>query len=118
MGQITIEIPQNVNLIYQVKSESFLPQLEHLVEENQKNANENDSGKIFENEETLRTRRMNWLKTNSEQYAGIYVALDGDKLVGAGKTIREADEQAKQKGVSKPFLVRVSSKNELLSGGW
>ncbi|MDQ3087640.1 MAG: DUF5678 domain-containing protein [Acidobacteriota bacterium] len=79
---------------------------------------EKDLGLHGETEEETRAARMKWLKANSEQYAGMYVALDGGKLVGAGKTIREADEQAKQKGVNKSFLVRVSSENEILSGGW
>ena len=44
--------------------------------------------------------------------------LNGDKLVEKGKTFREAHEQAKQNGIEKPFLVRVSSENDILSGGW
>ncbi len=117
MGQITIEIPQNINRNYQIKSDNFLPQLEHLVAEEQKAENGKDSVSTCETEETIRTKRMYWLKENREKYAGQYVALDGGKLVAAGKTIREADEKAKQHGINKPFLVRVSGENETLSGG-
>ena len=59
-----------------------------------------------------------WLKANREQYAGQYVALAGEQLVGQGKTLREAHQQAKRHGVTDPFLVRVSSEQEILPGGF
>lgn len=118
MGQITIEIPQSVNRNYQINSEKFLTKLEHLVEEDNENGKNLNLGFADKVETNTRVLRMNWLKANREKYAGQYVALNGDKLVGKGKTIREAHEQAKQNGIEKPFLVRVSSENEILSGGW
>lgn len=68
--------------------------------------------------EEIRRRRLEWLKAHREQYAGEYVALDGDVLVGHGATIAEAREQAKQKGVRSPFLFRMTSEKEVLFGGW
>ncbi|MEK6303348.1 MAG: DUF5678 domain-containing protein [Acidobacteriota bacterium] len=65
-----------------------------------------------------RERRLEWLKSHREEYAGQYVALAGDVLVGHGPTIREAHEQAKQKGVEDPFLVRLTSESEVLFAGW
>ena len=65
-----------------------------------------------------RQRRLEWLKAHREEYAGQYVALDGDALVGHGATIGEAHTQAKQKGVQDPFLVRLTSENEVLFAGW
>lgn len=116
MGQITIEIPQSVNLNYQIKSEGFLPELEHLVEKTNKVKVESDLG-LAGDDEQIRIERMNWLKKNREKYAGQYVALDGNRLVGIGKTIREAHTQAKEKGIKNPFLIRVSGESEILSGG-
>lgn len=69
-------------------------------------------------EEEMRRRRLHWLKSHREQYVGEYVALHGDVLVGHGRTIREAHEQAKENGVLQPFLVRVSAENEVLFAGW
>lgn len=68
--------------------------------------------------EERRQKQLEWLKTHREQYAGQYVALDGDQLVGQGKTIQEARQQARQNGVSQPFLVRLTSADEVLFGGW
>lgn len=69
-------------------------------------------------DDDIRRRRMEWLKSHREEYAGQYVALDGDVLVGHGATIGEADKQAKAKGIVSPFLVRVTSENEVLFAGW
>jgi hypothetical protein len=65
-----------------------------------------------------RQQHMEWLKTHREEYAGQFVALDGNNLVGAGKTFREATEQAKQKAVRHALVVRVISEKEVLFGGW
>ncbi len=56
-------------------------------------------------------------KNNREKYAGQYVALDGDRLVGHGATICEANEQAKQNGVKSVFLMRVYSEETTVSAG-
>lgn len=66
----------------------------------------------------MRERRLVWLKAHREEYADQYVALAGDVLVGHGPTIREAHEQARQKGVENPFLVRLTSESEVLFAGW
>lgn len=65
-----------------------------------------------------RAQHLAWLKAHREEYAGQYVALDGDRLVGNAATIREAREQARQHGVEHPFLTHISSANEAPFGGW
>ena len=69
-------------------------------------------------DEQIRQRRLEWLKLHREEFAGQYVALDGEVLVGHGATIREAHQQAKEKGVENPFLVRLTSESEVLFAGW
>jgi hypothetical protein len=69
-------------------------------------------------DDEMRERRLEWLKAHREEYADQYVALEGDVLVGHGPTIREAHEQASHKGVENPFLVRLTSENEVLFAGW
>ena len=65
-----------------------------------------------------RQQQMAWMIAHREAYAGQYVALDGDRLVGQGRTLAEAHRQARQQGVSVPFLVRLTSEHEVLFGGW
>lgn len=69
-------------------------------------------------DDETRLRRLEWLKAHREEYAGQYVALAGAVLVGHGVTIREAHEQAKEKGVENPFLVHLTSESEVLFAGW
>ena len=68
-------------------------------------------------DDDVKRRQLEWLKNNREKYAGQYVALDGDVLVGHAVTIREANEQAKQNGVKSAFLVRVFSEETTVSAG-
>jgi Family of unknown function (DUF5678) len=65
-----------------------------------------------------RMQHLAWLKAHREEYAGQYVALDGDRLLGAGATIQEAHEQARRHGVERPFLTHISSANDAPFGGW
>jgi hypothetical protein len=69
-------------------------------------------------DDEMRERRLEWLKAHREEYTDQYVALDGDVLVGHGLTIREAHEQARQKGVENPLLVGLTSESEVLFAGW
>ena len=49
-------------------------------------------------------RRTAWLKEHGEEYRGVYVALDDAcEVVGQGPTIRDADQQARAKGVKNHF---------------
>jgi len=65
-----------------------------------------------------RAQHLTWLKAHREEYSGQYVALDGDRLVGSGETLREANEQAQRQGVTQPFLVHISSEQSAPFGGW
>jgi hypothetical protein len=62
--------------------------------------------------------QIEWLKENREKYAGKYVALNENTLVGEGTTLREAREKAKEKGFQNPFLTFVYSENDVPFGGW
>lgn len=62
--------------------------------------------------------RMSWIKAHRAEYAGGYVALDGDRLVGAGKTYKEASLAAKQNGVMNAFITQLSAEDEAPFGGW
>lgn len=65
-----------------------------------------------------RQNQLEWLKQNREKYAGKYVALFADELVGEGKTLREARENAEQNGFQQVFITFVYSENDVPFGGW
>jgi coproporphyrinogen III oxidase len=104
------------------QTEALTPQekselAQHLLQQ----ANERERVAIAhfdEVDDEIRQRRLEWLKAHREEYAGQYVAMDGEVLVGHGATIGEAHGQAKLKGVRSPFLARVTSENEVLFAGW
>lgn len=65
-----------------------------------------------------RRAQVEWLKQNRETYAGKYVALHGNKLVGEGKTLREVREKAKSNGFQNAFTTFVYSETDVPFGGW
>ncbi len=45
-----------------------------------------------------------WVRDNSHKYRGMHIALKDGELIATGKTIKEADLKAKEKGVKNPLL--------------
>ncbi|MBC8029233.1 MAG: hypothetical protein H7Z16_03905 [Pyrinomonadaceae bacterium] len=69
--------------------------------------------------EQVRRRRMEWLKSNREEYGGQYVALDGDQLVAVAPNYRVAREKALAAGKSNAFVTYLSKPDEIAEmGGW
>lgn len=62
---------------------------------------------------------IDWTKIY-EKYKGLWVALKDDQVtvVGSGKTLRDALEQAKGKGYQKPIMHRVPTKIIPYIGGF
>lgn len=59
-----------------------------------------------------------WMRDHSHKYPGMYVAVKDGEFVAAGRTIRDADMAAKEKGVEHPLLAYVPREDEELWGGW
>lgn len=59
-----------------------------------------------------------WLKAHADEYAGQHVALDGDRLVGSGKTMRDAQAAAEEQGYPEALLVHVPPREGGVWGGW
>lgn len=64
------------------------------------------------------SREQQWLKEHSQEFAGEWVALDGDKLIYHGANAREVYEVARKSGVKRPLVVEVEKDNGLPFGGW
>ena len=65
-----------------------------------------------------RLREQQWLSQHGAEYAGRWVALDGDCLLSYGTDGRVVLSEARRAGVAVPFVVRVDSPDELPFGGW
>ncbi len=59
-----------------------------------------------------------WIKANKHEYTGNYVALKDGKLIAHGRTIKDADQAAKAKGVNDPLLHYIFPKDHTPWGGW
>lgn len=63
-------------------------------------------------------RERAWITTHRDEYLGQWVALDGDHLAAHGTDARKVYEEAREQGISSPYLVHVTPKVEAYVGGW
>jgi hypothetical protein len=63
-------------------------------------------------------REYEWLRQHRHEYAGQYVAIEGDKLYAHGPEGRKTLAEARQAGAKHPLIVRVEAEDELPFGGW
>ncbi len=59
--------------------------------------------------------QLEWLKANRDQYAGKYIALDGDILVAQAETLQEIRKLTK--GKNNLFIVKVFAQETVVSAG-
>jgi hypothetical protein len=94
---------------------------EYLLEQ-VKNGNGDEEGSSPQGPRTTDPRKgqlsVAWLKAHADEYAGRHVALDGDQLVGSGRTIRDAVTAAKRNGYPQALLVHVPPREGGSWGGW
>ncbi|HNC44335.1 MAG TPA: hypothetical protein PLU80_09220 [Acidobacteriota bacterium] len=66
-----------------------------------------------------RQQRHEWKETYRTQYAGKYIALDGNRLLGVGNNYVEARKAAIQAGVKDAYIDYMQSLDEeIFMGGW
>ena len=65
-----------------------------------------------------RGQELEWVRTHRDEYAGQWLALDGDQLIAAGSNAGAVLEEARSKGVLRPFLVHVPELDDVPFGGW
>ncbi|MEW6129672.1 MAG: DUF5678 domain-containing protein [Acidobacteriota bacterium] len=63
------------------------------------------------------TKEMEWLKAHRAEYAGQWVALDGEHLIAHGTNSQAVREAARRSGIRLPLIVQVES-DDLPFGGW
>lgn len=61
---------------------------------------------------------MRWIKEHKLEYAGQWVALDGDRLISHGMNAKEVFAAADQSGVEDPFFSHLEPADALPFGGW
>ena len=80
---------------------------------------ENSSISSSKTDPDVKQRRREWINSNRRQYGGLYVALDGDRLLATGKNFPEAYEAAKKAGKPEAFIDFIAPENYVGEiGGW
>jgi hypothetical protein len=64
-----------------------------------------------------RTREMKWIEEHKHEYAGQWVALDGDRLIAASPIRAEISATVKADGAKLPLIHRIASPDEPLPIG-
>ncbi len=64
-----------------------------------------------------RTREMKWIEEHKREYAGQWVALDGDRLIAASPIRAEISAAVKADGAKLPLIHRIASPDEPLPIG-
>ena len=59
------------------------------------------------------TREMNWIEEHKHEYAGQWVALDGDRLIAASSIQQEVWDAVKADPATLPLVHRISSPDDL-----
>jgi hypothetical protein len=65
-----------------------------------------------------REREMRWLAQHESEYAGQWLALDGDRLLSHGEDPHKVRAEARAMGVETPFVVFAENPDEFFTGGW
>ena len=63
-------------------------------------------------------QERSWIDAHRDEYLDEWVALDGDRLVAHGTDAKKVYDEAREQGITAPYLERVSPKQEAFIGGW
>ena len=65
-----------------------------------------------------RTREVGWLKKHRDEYAGQWIALDGEKLIASGDDLKQVVSTARRLGVPDALMMRVEPNDALPFAGF
>ncbi|MEP7341780.1 MAG: DUF5678 domain-containing protein [Acidobacteriota bacterium] len=66
----------------------------------------------------MRSTEMNWLAEHEAEYAGQWLALDGDRLLAQGTDLKQVMTEARAAGVGDPFFAYAEDPRQAQWGGW
>ena len=65
-----------------------------------------------------RTREMAWWAKHQAEYAGQWLAIEGDELIAHGFDLLKVSAEAKSKGIDNPLFARAEAANARPFAGW
>lgn len=80
---------------------------------------DNERKSVVPNRDNRMSDSLRWLDENRQNYLGLWVALDGSRLIASGGSAREVFGRAKALGIDSPFVELVTPEEAPpFSGGW
>ena len=64
-----------------------------------------------------RSREAGWLRKHRDEYAGQWVALDGERLIASGNDLKQVATTARRSGVPDALMMRVEPNDTLPFAG-
>jgi hypothetical protein len=65
-----------------------------------------------------RSRELAWLAAHRREYAGQWVVLEGERLIGHGDDPRPIVAEARAEGIDCPFVVHIRAESGPVIGAW
>jgi hypothetical protein len=65
-----------------------------------------------------RSRELAWLAAHRQEYAGQWVVLEGERLIGHGDDPRPIVDEARAEGIECPFVVHLRAESGPVMGAW
>jgi uncharacterized protein DUF5678 len=65
-----------------------------------------------------RSRETEWLRKHRDEYAGQWVALDGERLIASGDDLKEVASTARRLGAADALMMRVEPNDALPFAGF
>ncbi|MGH9802894.1 MAG: DUF5678 domain-containing protein, partial [Blastocatellia bacterium] len=66
----------------------------------------------------MRSTEMRWLAEHQIEYAGQWLALDGDRLLAYGADLKHVMDEARAVGIANPFFAFAEDPHKAQWGGW
>ena len=65
-----------------------------------------------------RSKEMDWITRHGTQFAGLWVAVEGDELIASDREAKVVFAAARARGIERPFVVHLEPADALPFGGW
>ena len=114
MADVTFE--QALDIARALPPEEQRRLLKQLQEDESQRANQSENQNSQATD--FREREMRWISEHQNEYAGQWVALDGNRLLSHSTDGRKVYEEAHAMGVKVPFVAYIEDPNKPWMGGW
>jgi hypothetical protein len=122
MGTRTVELPEEVvaaaEAVARMSNRSVEEVISTAVRDLSRTKLTNPSPPVEIVEPINHSREMKWIEDHRTEYAGKWVAIDGDRLLAVGDDGHQVYLSARRAGVKGPMVVHMEPIDAVPFGGW